>query len=199
MRIVTLIGLIGSGKSSFRSLMQEKAHPCLDLDSACMDLYALEPVKKALCERFGVGIYKDFAAGVINKAVVAQRIFSSKHDLYALEEILYPRLESVLHGWLADQEAKKHSLCLIECSVYKGSKTAFKVPDEWLVAVSALPHIRVERLIRRGLGHKDIEARMRNQLPDAELEALAHQVINNNGTHEDLRCRFNVWYEQYCS
>ena len=198
MRIVTLIGLIGSGKSSFRSFMQEKAHPCLDLDSACMDLYALDPVKEALCEHFGVGIYKDLAAGIINKEAVAQRIFVSKQDLCALEEILYPRLESVLYSWLADQKANKNALCLIECSVYKGSKTAFKVPDEWLVAVSTLPHIRTERLLRRGLGYKDIEARMRNQLTDAELEALAHQVIDNNGTYEDLRCHFDAWYEQHC-
>jgi dephospho-CoA kinase len=63
-----------------------------------------------------------------------------------------------------------------------------------VVVVTSPEPVRVDRLTRRGMSGDDARARIRAQLTDADREAVAGEVIRNDGTEADLRGRVDeLW------
>ena len=87
--IVGLIGRAGSGKTHAQTLI--KAHfGCwiIDLDQLGHYCLGLDFVKARLVDQFGAEIMTD--AGQINRSNLAEKVFSEKASLTALNRIIHP-------------------------------------------------------------------------------------------------------------
>ena len=66
-----------------------------------------------------------------------------------------------------------------------------------VVVVHTPAEVQIERLARdRGMSREDAEARIAAQATPEQRRAIATYVIDNTGTHEDLRQRVTEVFEQ---
>jgi dephospho-CoA kinase len=66
-----------------------------------------------------------------------------------------------------------------------------------VIVVEADPTVRVDRLVAgRGMSAQQAAARIQAQATDEQRRAVAHVVIENSGSLDDLRSRVDqVWYD----
>ena len=75
--------------------------------------------------------------------------------------------------------------------LFKESPLALEIDDQscqTIVVVHAEEELRISRVLDRNSDwtREDVEARMRNQISDAQRLNLAHQVLDNSDTPEAL-------------
>ncbi len=63
-----------------------------------------------------------------------------------------------------------------------------------VITISALEKTRTERLLKRGLTITQIDQRMKAQATDTQREAIADDVVVNDGSEQDLLIQVEkVW------
>src|SRR4051794_7278744 len=86
--IIGLVGGIGSGKTFVAKLFGEVGCVVVDSDAQVREAYQNPAVIEPLRSRWGGEILHP--AGTINRAAVAQRIFTNDDDRKWLEQLLHP-------------------------------------------------------------------------------------------------------------
>lgn len=196
MAVVGLTGGIASGKSTVARLFRSKGAVILDADQAARD--ALAPGKPALrqvLERFGNGILTD--QGDIDRAVLADLVFSDREAREDLERIVHPEIFRILSERIA--AAPSDSIVVIEAALLIETLEKWKgdLKPAVLIVVSSRPEDQLKRLIAdRGLTRPEARARIDTQGPWAEKLEAADYVLSNTGSKEDLeRAAGAVWDE----
>ena len=131
-------------------------------------------VQNFLPSRFGTKIYND---GKLNKALLAQIIFNDKNELLFINNLIHPIVKSDFEQWRDAQNAPfvvVESAILIESGFYRFC-------DKILVVEAPL-ELRIKRVAERDkLTQKQVQARIKNQISDAERRKFANFVIVNDG------------------
>lgn len=193
MLTVGLTGGIGSGKSTFASLLAERGAQIVDADA--IGRSALDPGQQAwhsIVDTFGDEV---LGPGMkIDRERLAEIVFSNPKALAALNAIIHPvivnRIAETLEMLRGTDEIVVIDAALI---VDIGLTDAVDV----LVVVHATENARHDRLVAdRAMRSEDIAARMRAQSDPEELLRRADIVVRNDGSHEDLvREAERVWEE----
>src|SRR3990170_2279399 len=163
MFVAGLTGGIGSGKTTFASLLAERGAQIIDADALGRNaLRPDQPTWHSVVGQFGDAILQANSLDIDRKRLAAI-VFSEPNKLAALNAIVHP----VIIKGIADLG--------LEASL------------DALIAVTAAKRVRKERLQRaRDMDPLDIEARMRAQMDPEEVAARADIVVRNDGTFEDL-------------
>ena len=91
---IGLTGGIGSGKSLISSIFRKLGVPVYDSDSATKNLYLTDKIlKQNIIEAFGKETY--FPSGELNRAFLANVIFSDRQKLELINQIVHPRVKLV--------------------------------------------------------------------------------------------------------
>lgn len=170
---VGLTGGIGSGKSKVAELLRERGIAIYDSDSRAKALMCGdEMLRQALVEAFGAECY---TAEGLNRAWLAERVFSDKEALERLNAIVHPAVMRDFAAWAEQQEGEyvvMESAILLEA----GLESHVDV----VVAVMAPKQLRLERAMQRdGASREQIEERMNNQIGDDERTQRAKYAIVN--------------------
>jgi dephospho-CoA kinase len=172
--IVGLTGGIGSGKSTIAQLLVTMGYPVYNSDDRAKwlqnnHLELVNQIKLLL----GADVY---AEGKLNRAMVADRVFTDSNLLKQLNAIVHPVVAVDFAEWLAAQKSSivfKESAILVETGIYKQCDA--------LIVVTAPESLRLKRVVSRdGTSEDGIRQRMNNQQPEAEKAALADFVIVND-------------------
>jgi len=189
--ILGLTGGIGSGKSA-----ATKQFATLGIDIIDADMISREvvepgaPALESIAEHFGPGIV--LPSGDLDRVLLREKIFSDVSAKQWLEALLHPliretiiqRLEAVssLYGILVSPllfETQQHQLAhrtlVIDCN-------------------AALQEQRA--LQRDGVSLEQIKTIMQSQLPRAQRCQQADDIIENNGTLEQLHIAINHYHKQ---
>ena len=184
MLVVGLTGGIGSGKSTFASLLLERGAQVIDADLLGRDaLKPGEPAWHSVVAQFGDEVLVPHTMEVDRK-LLAGIVFSDPQKLAALNAIVHPvivaRIADELDRLrLTDEIVVLDAALIVEMGIHD-------VVDV-LVVVVASEGTRKERLIAsRGMSPGDISGRMAAQASTDELIASADIVVENDGTLEDL-------------
>ena len=173
--VVGLTGGIGSGKSEALAAFAKHGAVTLSSDQMVRELYERDDVRQAVAEHFGADALD--AAGSVDRAVIAGRVFSDEAERRWLEGLLLPLLAERFAEWRAERLAAGDQLLVHE------APTLFEagIEDRYdmIVLVTAPEDVRETR--RPGAAE-----RMRHQLPEAEKAARSDVVYENTGTLEDL-------------
>ena len=96
---IGLTGGLATGKSHVRVRVATLGLPTIDADTIAREVVRPgEPAWRDIRQRFGNGIWK--TDGSLNRAALASLIFSDEAARKDLEDILHPRVYSVIRNWL---------------------------------------------------------------------------------------------------
>ena len=172
MVVVGLTGGIGAGKSTFAALLAERGAEVIDVDAIGREMIAPgTPGAAAVEARFGT----------TDRRQLAQIVFNDEDARLDLEAISWPRIEEELRRRVALSTA---GVVVLDMAVLaQGLAKGIYGP---VVTVEAPVEVRVERLIARGMDEADARARMRAQTGEDARRAIAHVVVVNDGSIDDL-------------
>lgn len=189
MKTILVSGGIGSGKSVFCAMLEERGVPVYDCDSRAKELYTSYPgllseVEEALGDCFHT------PDGQLDRGALAKRIFSSDSDRDKLESILYPLLLEDFKAW---RSSRKEKAVALESAVIL-SKPVFDGVADYVIWLEAPEGKRVERVISRdGSSRQEVLSRMEAQFSCAEKADI---VIHNDGSLSDLSRKMDEVFEK---
>lgn len=177
MKIVGLTGGIGSGKTTVANFFSELGVPVYIADVEAKKLTNSSLViRRKLIALLGENAYSDEC---LNRKYVADKIFSNKELLNAVNAIIHPKVAAHFRKWVLKQTSPyviKEAAILFENGSYKDC--------DLIILVKAPKATRINRLKQRdNASQKEIEQRMSNQWSDAKKEKLADIIIENIELH----------------
>jgi len=177
---VALTGGIGSGKSTVAEYLEELGAYVIDSDQLARDVIERgTPGYEAVLAAFGDEILTD---GDVDRAKLAAIVFKDPTSRLKLEGIIHPLVRDAAEKMVRNLPAESIVINQIPLLVETGGAKRF----DYVVAVSADEEVRRARLIDRGMKDYEITKRLAAQVNDAEREKVAHYVVTNNGTLDDL-------------
>jgi len=176
---VALTGGVGAGKSEALRMFEALGAATLSSDEIVHDLLRDdEEVRSKLEERFGPGILTP--EGVVDRAVLGQRVFTHPEDLYYLESVLHPRVIRVQRIF-REQLARAPGappICVIEVPLLYEVRSEGRF-DRVVVITSSVS-------LRRKRAASRLDEREERLISDAEKVRRADFVFRNDGTLEEL-------------
>ena len=178
---VALTGGIGSGKSTVAEFLDELGAFVIDSDQLARDVVERgTPGYEAVLAAFGDGILTD---GEIDRAKLAEIVFKDAAARATLESIIHPLVRDAAEKTVRNLPSDAVVINQIPLLVETAGAKRF----DFVITVSADEDARRRRLIERGMKDYEITKRLAAQVDDAAREAIAHFVIRNSGSIEELR------------
>ena len=199
MLVVGLTGGIGAGKSTAAARFAELGAAVIDVDAIGREVLAPGGrAEQGVVDVFGPGVLD--GRGRIDRARVAAEVFGRPDRLAALEAVSHPAINAVLDSRLQElADGGEAGVAVLDMAVLAESRLGQLDSGRGytrVVVVEAPVEVRLPRLLERGLTEEQARARMASQATDAQRRALAHYVIVNDGSPEELAAAVGqVWAE----
>ncbi|MEL6811920.1 MAG: dephospho-CoA kinase [Bacteroidota bacterium] len=173
MKIVGLTGGIGSGKTTVAGFFTELGVPVYIADVEAKKLTNSSPlIREELITLLGEDAYTEEG---LDRAFVADRIFTDKELLKKVNAIIHPRVADHFKEWMEGQLAPyciKEAAILFENGGYKKC--------DYTILVTAPVLVRIQRVLDRdNTSQLAIEDRISNQWDDEKKLPLADFHIEN--------------------
>jgi dephospho-CoA kinase len=190
---VGLTGGIGSGKSTIASLFIMRGVPVIDTDEIARSL--TEPGQEAFHEivrTFGDTILDEGRR--IDRDKLRERVFDNTDDRRRLENILHPRIRTIVQEKLAALEAP-YVIVVVPLLVESG----FTDLVDRVLVVDTFENVQIQRTTARtGLSELEIRKIISSQATRALRLQQANDVIENNADRKHLEGeveRMHHWYQ----
>ena len=176
--VIAITGRSGCGKSTVSDYYRSLGYPVLDADREARRVTEPgSPVLEHLCREFG----EDLLAqdGSLCRRLLAQRAFATQEGTRKLTDITHPAIVDALKSGVEAARKNGAALCFVDGAAIVGE--AFEPSCDRIVVVTAPRETSAERIMRRdGLSREDAYRRLDAQLPEADLRAAAHYLIEND-------------------
>lgn len=194
MFIVGMTGGIGSGKSEVARLFAELGVPIVDVDAISHQLTAAgQPLLKTIAQHFGNEVLNQ--DGRLNRAILREKIFESDDDRKALEAILHPAIYAQAIKELEENASAPYQILAIP--LLFESERYLNIINRSLV-IDCDPEVQIARASQRdGLSRDAIQKIIDVQMPREKRNALADDVILNNGSIAELSVKVGQLHERY--
>lgn len=191
MKIISLTGGIGSGKSAITHILQELGAVVIDADKVGHAVIQPDtPGWREIVQAFGREILAPDRS--IDRKKLADRVFSDPRALSKLNQITHPKVNEAIKSAFEVERKKGTRVLVVEVQIISGADWIPLTDEVWLV--EAPQQVRLERLRQRGLSPEEALKRMAAQKP---LEAKGYPRvvrIDNSGSLDDLRRRLEkLW------
>ncbi len=196
-RVFGLTGGIGSGKSEVARRLRERGLPVLNADQlARLAVVPGSPGLARVVAEFGDEVLT--ASGELDRARLAQRVFSNSDARRALDAIVHPIVRELAATHFAALEEQSEPLACYEVPLlYEVGLDKTYTP---VVVVSAPPDLLRSRLATRdGLSAAQMDARIAAQMPLDEKVRRADYVIENDGSLAELHERSDDVFDALCA
>lgn len=192
-----LTGGIACGKTKVAELLRARGYSVVDADQLAREVVAPgEPAYDEIVQEFGVEVLQGGAKGQpLNRAKLAERVFSNPQELEILEKITHPRVGERTRKLRQQLAAKgeKRAFYDVPLLFEKGLEEQF---DQIVVVHCDPDQQRVRLQSRDGLSREEIEKRLKAQWPISQKVSRADYVIDNSGAYEDLAKQVDRFLEQ---
>ncbi len=192
---VGLTGGIGSGKSAVSALLAEHGAVVIDSDVLAREVVAAgTPALAEIISSFGTEVVT--AAGELDRAAMARRVFGDDAARQRLEAIIHPRVRA--RAAEIEREAAADAVVVhdVPLLVETGQADSFDV----VVVVDTAPEVQVERLVEhRSMTPAEARARMAAQVDREQRLAAADLVLSNDGSLTQLRAAVDQVWEDLIS
>ena len=194
MKVIVVIGGIGSGKSTVSGAFRDLGAAFIDLDVVGHEILLRDDVKADLVAGFGAQIIGP--DGEVVRPELAKCAFASPEKTQLLNDTTHPRLIAEAKRQLAAFEADGALATVIEISPYDGPEGRFGVFTDMadaVVAVVAPIEVRVKRAAGK-FSEQDVRNRIARQASDDERRTWATHVVTNDKTVAELRWQVEeIW------
>src|SRR5712692_4647696 len=188
---IGLTGGLASGKSTVAEILRELGAVVFDADAIVRNLYAPGgPGESAARELFGKEILG--AGGEVDRARIAQRVFTDEAARHALESRIHPLVRREIEQRFDDAQRQGASVAVAEASQLLEART--ESGHVRVLLVVAPEGERLRRWEAKGGDAEDARRRIASQISPSQSLDRAHDVIVNDGTLEELRTKVEeVW------
>ena len=170
---IGLTGGIGSGKSTIARVLESMGYPVFYSDKEAKNLMNTSwELQSEVVAHFGE---RAFENGLLNRAYLAERIFSDPNDKKVLHQLIHPKVRA---GFAQYAQESQSALVFNEAAILfeTGAYSSF---DKTLL-VTAPQESRISRVMKRdNCSRQEVLNRMDNQWKDERKIPLADFVINN--------------------
>ena len=192
-KIIGITGGIASGKSTVTNFLRQKGFQVVDADALVHQLQ--KPggrLYQVLIQHFGQEIILE--NGELNRPLLASLIFSNTEEQEWSKQIQGEIIREEL-ARLRDQLAQTEEIFFMDIPLLFEQDYSSWFDQTWLVYVE--PDVQMERLMKRDQLSKDLAiSRLLAQWSLEEKKGLASQVIDNNGSQDQLLAQLNSLLER---
>ena len=192
-KIIGITGGIASGKSTVTNFLRQKGFQVVDADAVVHQLQ--KPggrLFEALVQHFGQEIILE--NGELNRPLLASLIFLNTEEQEWSKQIQGEIIREELAS-LRDKLAQTESIFFMDIPLLFEQDYSSWFNETWLVYVE--PDVQMERLMKRDQLSKDLAiSRLSAQWSLEEKKGLASQVIDNNGSQDQLLAQLNSLLEK---
>jgi dephospho-CoA kinase len=189
---IGVTGGIGSGKTEVCRIFERLGVPVLSADTIAKEISNYDPrVRQLLIGMLGPKTYD--SDGVLDRAYVASRIFSSKSVQKRINAIIHPRVEEEVKRRFLEMERSGTRIGIVEAAlIYEAGLDQLL---DAVVVIDAAEDSRIDRVMKRdGSTRSSVLDRMSAQMdPESKLKK-ADYVLHNEGTIEELEQRVKFLY-----
>jgi dephospho-CoA kinase len=188
-----LTGGIATGKSFCLARFAELGAATVDADILARDAVApCSPGLAQVIERFGPSVVRD--DGSLDRAALAQIVFSDRTARADLEAIVHPEVYRRIREWSASLPlGTRVAIADIPLLFETGHQHQF----EPVIVSACSPAEQVRRIMTRdSLSEPDAWARLAAQWPIDEKIARADYVIRTDGTHAETIRQVRAVYDR---
>jgi len=192
-KIIGITGGIASGKSTVTNFLRQKGFQVVDADALVHQLQ--KPggrLYQVLIQHFGQEIILE--NGELNRPLLASLIFSNTEEQEWSKQIQGEIIREELAS-LRDKLAQTEEIFFMDIPLLFEQDYSSWFDQTWLVYVE--PDVQMERLMKRDQLSKDLAiSRLLAQWSLEEKKGLASQVIDNNGSQDQLLAQLNSLLER---
>lgn len=185
LKIIGVTGGIGSGKSAVATILKDLGAVVIDADSIARGVTAKGcKALEELTGYFGNGILDE--EGDLKRKALADMVFKDPVRRQALEAITHKYVVSkILDGVENIKNSGKTEVVVIDAPIPLEHGFLDVADEVWVVA--AEKEIRISRAMERsGYTHEEALDRINSQMKDEEYLQVADDVINNDGSMDEL-------------
>jgi dephospho-CoA kinase len=195
MKIIGLTGGIGSGKSTVSEFLAELGANIIDADKLGHE--ALKPKTKAwheIVSAFGRQVLNP--SGTINREKLGTIVFSNTEARTRLNQIMHPRIHDMVATKLEKYRRQRVDIVVIEAPLLLEADWASLVDEVW---VTTAPEATVLKRLgeRTKLSERELQARIRSQLPSEERIKHADVVINTDCNLDELKVKIKELWQNF--
>ncbi|MDW7658545.1 MAG: dephospho-CoA kinase [Bacillota bacterium] len=184
MFVLGITGGIGSGKSSVAEICREAGLPVIDADELSRQVTASGGAAiPELIELFGTGIIDE--AGALDRQKMARLVFRNRKALDQLSAVVHRHVLDAIREQVDKLASGKQRAVVLDVPIPVKHGFLDLCSQVWVVWAD--DDIRRERLSRRGMDEEEATRRMSMQMSREDYVAIADQVIENDGTLDELR------------
>ena len=189
---VAVTGGAGSGKSTVVQMFKDLGAQVLDADEVARQVVAVgEPAWEELRRTWGPEFFHE--DGSLDRAKVAQRVFSDPQARRRLNELIHPQVARKIKARLEELEQQGEPLVVVEVPLLfeAGLQSAY----DRVVVVFAEPGDQVNRLTARDQRPEgEVTGILKAQWPLKEKLAQADYVVDNCGSLSQTQLQVeNIW------
>ncbi|HXW52982.1 MAG TPA: dephospho-CoA kinase [Myxococcota bacterium] len=194
MLVIGLTGGIGSGKSMVAAMLRNADVPVVDADQLAKRVTEKNSAGlKEVVQAFGAQVLND--DGTLNRKRLASMVFADEMALRKLEAILHPKIATAYRAALAELEAGGHNIAVYMAPLLFEKQLENRV-DKTLLIVAPMETRTMRLKTRDGLSQEEITQRMKAQLSDEERAKRADEIVENNGTIDELYKNLSIAWKR---
>ena len=183
LKILGIIGGIGSGKSTAATLFQQLGAVVISADDIGHLVLLLPDVKNAITQRWGAAVVgRD---GEIDRRKLAAVVFADTEELSYLKSLTHPLIAEEVRRQQEQYKRDVKQLCLLDAPLLLESGWDHMV--DLIIFVSAPATVRWNRVKNRGWTKVEWKQRETAQFSVEEKARRAHIVFDNSGNTDHLR------------
>lgn len=173
---VGITGGIGSGKTTVCGLFETLGIPVYYADSQAKNLMTQDPkLRHQIMDLIGPHAYT--AEGKLNRAVIANQVFSDEDMLKRLNQLVHPAVARHSELWTKAHMDAPYTIQEAALHYESGGYQRMDI----MIVVTAPEDVRIARVMARDhVSATQVRSRMNNQWPEIKKVEKADFVIRNN-------------------
>jgi dephospho-CoA kinase len=189
---IGVTGGIGSGKTEVCRIFERLGVPVLSADIIAKEISNYDPrVRQLLIGILGPKTYT--SDGVLDRAYVASRVFSSKSIQKRINAIIHPRVEEEVKRRFLEMERTGTRIGIVEAALI--FEAGLDRLLDAVVVIDAAEDSRIDRVMKRdGSTRSSVLDRMGAQMDPKVKLGKADYVLHNEGTIEELEQKVDFLY-----
>jgi len=184
MMIIGLTGSIAMGKSEVAAIFRSENIPVFDSDQAVHDLYqSLEGV--ALLQPI---VPEAIINNQVDRSTLSAIVVKAPDILSHIEKVVHHHIAIHRQNFIAKAKASGNQMVVVDIPLLfeKNLRSTVDV----VVVVSAPTGVQRQRALQRpGMTTEKLDMILAKQWPDERKRAHAHYIIENGGTHAELKAQ----------
>ena len=186
---IAITGGIGSGKSTFCSILKERGFKIHSSDEQVAKIYK-NPDKKFVTYLRSIGLSMSISKKNINKKTISKIIFENKHIRKKLELYIFKIVRKKRSDFIKQEKEKKTRLIFIDIPLL--FENNLEKQFHKVISIIASKQVRLKRLKKtRKMTETQFKNIIRSQTSDVIRKKKSDYVIYNNSTLKDYKIKIN--------